>query len=80
MPAKLTTTAKNIEVKAVNHTNRQIIKDFYEYLQNTDSSENYQNGLLKVLISYPHGKRSKSLMAAYANKAVFQLASQTYGG
>ena len=52
MPAKLTTTIKNIDIKVTNQTNRQIIKDFYEYLQNIDTSENYQNGLLKVLIRY----------------------------
>ena len=52
MPAKLTTTIKNIDIKVTNQTNRQIINDFYEYLQNRDTSENYQNGLLKVLIRY----------------------------
>ncbi len=52
MPAKLTTTVKNIDIKVANQINRQIIKDFYEYLQNIDTSENYQNGLLKVLIRY----------------------------
>jgi hypothetical protein len=35
-----------------NHANKKIIKDFYRYLQNIDTSENYQNGLLKVLIRY----------------------------
>ena len=52
MPAKLTTTIRNIEIKVTNQTNRQIIKDFYKYLQNIDTSENYQNGLLNVLIRY----------------------------
>ncbi|CAN5767959.1 hypothetical protein BH23THE1_BH23THE1_15640 [soil metagenome] len=52
MPAKLTTTVKNIDIKVTNQTNRQIINDFYEYLQNMDTSESYQNGLLKVLIRY----------------------------
>jgi hypothetical protein len=52
LPAKLTTTIRNIEIKVTNETNRQIIRDFYEYLQNIDTSENYQNGLLKVLIRY----------------------------
>jgi integrase/recombinase XerD len=52
LPAKLTTTIKNIDVKVVNQINKQIIKDFYEYLHNIDTSENYQNGLLKVLIRY----------------------------
>ena len=35
-----------------NQINKQIIKDFYEYLQRIDTSENYQNGPLKVLIRY----------------------------
>jgi hypothetical protein len=52
LPAKLTTTVKNIEIKVTNQANRQIIREFYEYLQNIDTSENYQNGLLKVLIRY----------------------------
>ncbi|VFJ14526.1 hypothetical protein [Candidatus Nitrosocosmicus franklandus] len=52
MPAKLITTIKNIDVKVANQTNRQIIKEFYEYLKTIDTSENYQNGLLKVLIRY----------------------------
>lgn len=52
MPAKLTTTIRNIDIKVTNQTNRQIIREFYEYLQNIDTSENYQNGLLKVLIRY----------------------------
>ncbi len=52
MPAKLTTTVKNIDIKVTNQTNRQLIRKFHEYLQNIDTSENYQNGLLKVLIRY----------------------------
>jgi hypothetical protein len=52
LPAKLATTIRNIDIKVTNQTNRQIIREFYEYLQNIDTSENYQNGLLKVLIRY----------------------------
>ncbi len=51
MPTKLTTTTQNIDIKVTNQTNRQIIR-LYEYLQKIDSSENYQNGLLKVLLRY----------------------------
>ena len=39
LPAKLTPTIKNIEIKLDNPTNRQIIRDFYEYLQNIDTSQ-----------------------------------------
>ena len=52
MPAKLITTIKNIEIKVENETNRQLIKEFYEYLTSIDTSENYQNGLIKVLIRF----------------------------
>ena len=48
MPTKLTTTITNIEKKVINSVNRASIKEFYEYLKNIDTSENYQNGLLKV--------------------------------
>jgi len=48
LPAKLTTTIRNIDIKVTNQTNRHLIREFHEYLQNIDTSENYQNGLLKV--------------------------------
>ncbi len=52
MPAKLTTTVNNIEIKVANIINRELITEFYNYLTNIDTSENYQNGLLKVIIRY----------------------------
>ena len=52
MPAKLNTTIKTIDIKEKNQTNRQILRDFCDYLQSMDTSENYQNGLFKVLIRY----------------------------
>ncbi|MDN5845168.1 MAG: hypothetical protein L0H53_02710 [Candidatus Nitrosocosmicus sp.] len=52
MPAKLVTTIKNIEIKVENEVNRQLIREFYEYLTSIDTSENYQNGLIKVLIRF----------------------------
>ena len=52
MPAKLSTTIENIDKKIKNQVNRELIKEFYNYLKNQDTSENYQNGLLKVLIRY----------------------------
>ena len=52
MPAKLTTTIANIDIKVKNQTNRQIIKEFYNYLKSIYTSESYQNGLIKVLIRY----------------------------
>jgi integrase/recombinase XerD len=53
MPAKLTTTITNIEKKVKNQVNRKLIEEFFHYLTSAiDTSENYQNGLLKVLIRY----------------------------
>jgi len=52
LPAKLTTTIANIDIKVKNQVNRQIVKEFYNYLQSIDTSESYQNGLIKVLIRY----------------------------
>ncbi len=52
MPAKLTTPVNNIDKKVKNSVNRELIKEFYIYLKNIDTSENYQNGPLKVIIRY----------------------------
>ncbi len=52
MPAKLATTIKNIEKKVHNNINRNLITDFYNYLTSIDTSETYQNGLLKVIIRF----------------------------
>jgi len=52
LPAKLSTTVENIDKKIKNQVNRELIKEFYVYLKNIDTSENYQNGLLKVIIRY----------------------------
>jgi integrase/recombinase XerD len=52
LPAKLTTTVNNIDAKVKNQVNRDLIKQFYSYLKNIDTSDNYQNGLLKVIIRY----------------------------
>ncbi len=52
MPAKLTTTITNIDIKVKNKINRDLIKEFFNYLKNIDASESYQNGLLKVIVRY----------------------------
>ena len=52
MPAKLTTTVSNIDKKIKNQVNKELIKEFYIYLKDLDTSKSYQNGLLKVLIRY----------------------------
>lgn len=52
LPAKLSTTVNNINAKVKNQINRDLIKEFYNYLKNIDTSDNDQNGLLKVIIRY----------------------------
>jgi len=41
-----------MDTKVKNQVNRDLIKEFYIYLKNLDTSDNYQNGLLKVIIRY----------------------------
>ena len=52
MPVKLSTTLNNIEKKITNPINRGIIFRFYEYLKSIDSSENYQNGIIKAVLNF----------------------------
>jgi integrase/recombinase XerD len=52
MPAKLTTTIENIDKKVYNSINRELIRKFYKYLKDIDTPENYQNGLIKVIIRF----------------------------
>ena len=52
MPAKLSTTLENIKKKVDNKVNRDLIIEFYNYLTSIDTSESYQNGLLKVIIRF----------------------------
>jgi integrase/recombinase XerD len=52
LPAKLTTTINNIDIKVKNQVNRGLVKEFFTYLKNIDTSESYQNGLIKVITRY----------------------------
>jgi hypothetical protein len=52
MPAKLTTTIKSNDKKVHNNINIDLIAEFYNYLISIDTSETYQNGLLKVMIRF----------------------------
>ena len=52
MPVKLSTTIQNIDTKVSNSYNKEIIFKFFEYLKNLDTSENYQNGVIKAIIHY----------------------------
>jgi hypothetical protein len=51
MPMKLATTLRHIQplTKTVNKT---VLVGFHEYLREVDASENYQNQMLKELVSY----------------------------
>jgi hypothetical protein len=49
---KLSTTLHNIEKNISNPVNRELIFNFYEYLKRIDTSENFQNGLLKAILNF----------------------------
>ena len=51
MPAKLTTTINKIQT-VPNQTNSAIIHEFYQYMDNTDSSVHHKNNNLKVIIAF----------------------------
>jgi integrase/recombinase XerD len=51
MPVKLTTTIGKIP-SVPNFTNSTLIRDFYEYMVQNDSSERNQNNYLKVIIPF----------------------------
>jgi hypothetical protein len=51
MPAKLTTTINKIQTLP-NLTNAEIIGRFYDYLKDSDVSENHQNNCLKCVIAF----------------------------
>jgi integrase/recombinase XerD len=51
MPAKLTTTINKIHF-VPNQTNSIIIREFYQYMDGTDSSVHHKNNNLKVVIAF----------------------------
>jgi hypothetical protein len=38
--------------KLPNHLSRDLILQFHEYLKSLDTSENYQNGILKAVMNF----------------------------
>jgi hypothetical protein len=50
MPVKLSTTIASIS-SIPNRTNSILIDEFYQYMKSTGTSESYQNGNLKTMIS-----------------------------
>ena len=51
MPVKLSTTISNIS-SISNPTNSALIHEFYQYMKSIGTSENYQNGNLKIIIYF----------------------------
>jgi integrase/recombinase XerD len=51
MPVKLSTTISNIS-SISNPTNSTLIHEFYQYMKSIGTSENYQNGNLKIIIYF----------------------------
>jgi integrase/recombinase XerD len=51
MPMKLATTLSHLH-SILNMANKTILIEFHEYLKEVDTSENYQNQMLKQLIPY----------------------------
>ena len=51
MPMKLPTTLRHIQ-SLTNLVNKSVLLKFHEYLNEVDTSENYQNQMLKELVSY----------------------------
>lgn len=51
MPMKLATTLGHLQ-SILNITNKKLLVEFHEYLKEVDTSESYQNQMLKQLISY----------------------------
>ncbi len=50
MPVKLTTTVNNINT-IPNKENQDLVKEFYEFMKSSGTSEKYQNNNLKALIA-----------------------------
>ena len=51
MPMKLMTTLSHLQSLA-NTVNRTLLLEFHEYLKEVDTSQNYQNQMLKELVPY----------------------------
>jgi hypothetical protein len=51
MPTKFSTTVSKIRL-VPNQKNSDIINEFYQYMENTDSSVHHKNNNLKVVIAF----------------------------
>ena len=51
MPVKLPTTISNIQT-IPNETNQVLVKEFYEFMRSSGTSDKYQNNNLKTIIAF----------------------------
>ena len=51
MPMKLVTTLSHLQ-SLPSIVNRRVLLDFHEYLKEVDTTQNYQNQMLKELVPY----------------------------
>ena len=51
MPVKLSTTVNNIST-IPNKENQMLVKEFYEFMKTSGTSEKYQNNNLKTIITF----------------------------
>ena len=51
-PVKLSTTIQNIDTKASNSYNKEIVLKFYEYYKSIFALENYENGVIMAFIHF----------------------------
>jgi len=51
LPVKLSTTIGNIETIS-NENNRILVKEFYEFMKSSGTSDKYQNNNLKTIIAF----------------------------
>jgi integrase/recombinase XerD len=69
MPMKLATTLKHLQ-SLTNIVNKTILLGFHEYLKEVDTSQNYQNQMLKELISYAEFLNSTSFYDVHRKEQI----------
>jgi hypothetical protein len=63
MPVKLSTTINNINT-IPNKDNQTLVKEFYEFMKSSGTSEKYQNNNLKTIIAF--GRFSDPSLSFYS--------------
>ncbi len=76
MPVKLSTTVNNINT-ILNKENQLLVKELYEYMKSSGTSDKYQNNNLKTIIAF--GKFLGSYIPFYSiNKRYYVIQITTY--